>query len=216
MGAAFNESRYGAYQTNINWNGNLEYLTPEAIDVLGITHVAAFVSDAGTIALLEHLTPVAEIDLDDEERVVVLQNDDAWTGATLLTGGPLALPDLRPGCPQPLIACRDYTGVRVRLQARLEPEWRGSSMTVQLPPRHAGGQLFVSTIIGSTPHATVDDQPREVGRVLGGFGTVAIEAGDSRVTLSVQQRDRIVLSLLGFALMGGVSRRGPDPACTVD
>lgn len=202
LGAASSASRYGAYQTRIDWNGNLEHLTPEALDVLGITHVAAFVSDAGTIALLEHLTPVAEIDLDDGKRVAVLRNDDAWTGATLLTGGPLAPPDLRPGCPEPLIACWDYTDVRVRLQARLEPDWQGSSMTVQLPPGHAGGQLFVSTIIGPTPHATADGQPREVGRVLGGFGTVAIEAGDSRVTLSVQRRDRIVLSLVGFALMG--------------
>ena len=76
-------------------------------------------------------------------------------------------------------------------------------MHVNLPPEHAGGTLFVSTVVGPTRSAAVDGQPREVRLFMGTFGTIEIAAGDREVTLSVRRTDRIALSVVGFVLLAG-------------
>ena len=204
LGLASMEGRYGAYETYISWSRNLRYLTPTALDVLGISHVVALENDVNEIDVAAGLMSVASIELPgSERRVSVLRNDDAWGRATLLAAGTVDAPPLRPDCPLSTISCRDYDRLSQRLQARLRPEWAGSSMRVNLPPEHAGGTLFVSAVMGPTPRAAVDGQPREVRPFMGTFGTIEVASGDRKVTLSVRQTDRVALSVVGFILLIG-------------
>ena len=197
------DGRYGTYETHISWSRNLLHLTPRALDVLGVSHVAAFENDLDEIDVAAGLTSVASIELPDGRRVSVLRNDDAWSRATLLTASAVDAPPMRPDCPLSTIYCRDYDRLSQQLQARLRPEWAGSSMHVTLPPEHAGGTLFVSAVVGPTRNAAVDGQPREVRLFMGTFGIIEIAAGDREVTLSVRRTDRIALSVVGFVLLAG-------------
>lgn len=204
LGSASMEGRYGTYETYISWSRNLRHLTPRALDVLGISHVAALENDLDEIDVAAGLTSVASIELPGgERRVSVLRNDDAWGRATLLAAGTVDAPPLRPDCPLSTIYCRDYDRFSQRLQAKLRPEWAGSSMHVNLPPEHRGGTLFVSAVVGPNPRAAVDGQPREVRLFMGTFGTIEIAPGDREVTLSVRPTDRIALSVVGFVLLTG-------------
>lgn len=204
LGSASMDERYGRYETLISWSRDLRHLTPRALDVLGISHVAMLENDLDDIDVAAGLTSVALIELPgSERRVRLLRNDDAWGRATLLAASAVDAPPLRPDCPLSTIYCRDYDLLSQRLQARLRPEWAGSSMRVNLPPQHVGGTLFVSAVVGPTPKAAVDGQPREVRPFMGPFGAIEISPDDREVTLSVRRTDRIALSVVGFILLTG-------------
>jgi hypothetical protein len=200
LGGSTRAGRYGAYETLLTWRDDLQYLTPEGMDVLGITHVLALEDDRGAIERARGLTPRTAIEFPGRRRIVVLENEDAWGRASLLRGA-IETPPHRPNCPTNTVSCLDYSDLSQTLTARPAFEWRGSSLRVTLPAAHSGGTLFVSQVAGTSRTASVDGRPREVRLLLETFPMLQVLPGERTVVLSFRRTDRILLSVLGFIIL---------------
>jgi hypothetical protein len=200
LGEALVNGRYGAYETIISWGWNLLYLDAPALDVLGITHVAALERDLPQVAVAEGLAAAGRFEAGGY-AISVLHNADAWTRAVLLRPGAVLDPPLRAGCGSRTVYCRDFSGFPAQLQARLDTDSSGSSVRAVLPPDHDGGTVLVTMAAGRSPVASVDGEARAVGAVMGTFAAVDVQPGDRIVELSVRPTERIALTLAGAALL---------------
>ena len=196
------DGRYGSYETIISWH-NLQHLDPAGLDVLGITHIAVLETDLAAITLAEGLRTAGVFEVPGGRRVHVLSNDDAWKRAVLLGPGRIETPPQRPACPSLTVYCRDYSAMLGQVQARLDSDWRGSSMRLTLPPGHQGGTVLVSMISGLRPVAVVDGESRPVTPMLDTFAAFDVSAGDEAVELSLRWTPRVALTVFGTALLLG-------------
>jgi hypothetical protein len=204
LGEASIGDRYGAYETEIVWTGNLEHLSASGLDVLGITHVLAYQEEIDAWRMFQdgQFTRVAEIAVRGRRPIQVLRNDDAWGRAVLLDGAASRDLPARDGCPAMTVSCRDFDRLRTHLDARLEPDAHGSTIRIPLPDGHSGGRVLVTIAAGTRPRAQVDGERRDVALLVDTFPTVAVARGDRELVLRLARTDRILQSILGIVLLG--------------
>lgn len=202
LGAPSLHKRYGSYEALISWEDGLKYMTPSALDVLGVTHVLAFDDDTEAVRWAAGLTQVTVLALPGGHRVSVFRNDDAWPKAVLLEETKVDLePPLREGCPALTVFCRDFEPLSRAPRSTLAIDWQGSRASIDLPAGHPGGRLFVSVRAGANPVATIDGAPRDVQTSMGTFAIVEIRPSDEVVVLSVAERRSMTLTLFGIGLL---------------
>jgi hypothetical protein len=204
LGPASIVGRYGAYETEIVWNGNLEHLSSAGLDVLGITHVLAYQEEIDAWRMFQdrQFTRVGDIAVPGHRPIQVLRNDDAWGRAVLLDAAASRdLPE-RDGCLATTVSCRDFDLLRAHLDARLEADAEGSTIRIPLPDGHGGGRVLVTIAAGTRPRAEVGGERRDVTLLMDTFPTVEVARGERELVLRLARTDRILQSIVGFALIG--------------